>query len=331
MRMFPIFLLCVFFANNLYAAVCTQNLGNNIYNCPAGTYPDIEQGGCRDCPEGYYCPGGHFAYCCNLNTDGNFPESAERSDSIDDCYKNIDCHGSNDSIEQCNHYHNGQVGDCPNIRGAHIEYTNGTTECYANTRSCKLFHSDNCSPEQISGMAEYFANHYNSGWTIRTCKCNYTEFEDNTELFCHGQRNNVQPSSNSVLNVSATITYNGSAEEYYCTRCIYDSNTNKYYADTIYSNDTCSPNITQGHTCKCDTSNDFGYWRKGMCNTYTNWTNENSICKRVLCPVGKTTSEILPIATTDSVCHYTDQTKFCDANGCFNITDAADGGWNWNY
>ena len=326
--MFPISLLCIFFANNVYGSVCTQNLGSGInYNCQPGTYPSIEQGGCVDCPQGYYCPGGRFALCCNLNTNGNFPESAERSDSIDDCYKNIDCHSSSDSIEQCKHYYNGQVRDCPTIRDAHIEYINGIAECYADTRSCKLFNSDNCSPDQISGMATRFANHYGSGWTIRTCKCDTAEFEDSTELFCHGQQNGIRPSLISVQNAGATITYDGSIEGYYCTRCIYDTDSDKYYANTTYSNDTCSLNTTQGHICKCETSNNFGYWRKGLCNTNINWSNENNICQRIPCSAGKTTSEILPTATNDSICHYSPQTKFCDANGCFNITDASD--WSW--
>ena len=330
MRGLILFLFIIFFTNLGYAlSYCDSNKGHPGFNCGVGSFYDVDLPvpGCRECDPEYYCLGNGVAFCCNTKTNGNFPKSEEGSDSIDDCYADIDCYDYDDSVERCERHYDNDI-NCSRIRGAHIENINGNDTCYAGSRRCRLFGSENCSESEISGTATRISGHSGNEWDISSCSCGVADFEDSTTLFCHGKQNGVRPSSSTVSNAGVAINYNGSRDGYYCTRCVLDNGNIKYYANTTDSNGTqCSPG--GNHVCKCETSSELGYWREGKCNSGTDWTG-NNICKRVSCPVGKTTNEILP---TDILgCHYSRDTKFCDANGCFNITDADNSGnWNWYY
>lgn len=327
MRVFLFFVLFLFPV--MASAANCSNFNNNPETCgatPGCHYHDNIQK-CKKCAEDYFCTGWNNQEAeCSERTDGDFPKSEEGSDSIDDCYADIDCYDYDDSVERCERLYDNDI-NCSIIRGAHIENINGNDTCYAGSRRCRLFGSENCSESEISGTATRISGHSGNEWDISSCSCGVADFEDSTTLFCHGKQSGVRPSSSTVSNAGVAINYNGSRDGYYCTRCVLDNGNIKYYANTTDSNGTqCSPG--GNHVCKCETSSELGYWREGKCNSGTDWTG-NNICKRVSCPVGKTTNEVLP---TDILgCHYSPDTKFCDANGCFNITDADSGIWNWDY
>ncbi len=335
MRMF---LLCFLLFLPLTAKAACSEHNSDPDDCinTAGCYYSNNVG-CSNCPSnsnansiGYYCP--QNGICANgtpsdhgrCSCPDGYPLSAEGAQNNDSCYKNIDCHDESDNTEQCKQSPRGNI-NCQNINGAHIENINGDSKCYAGTRLCSLFGAVNCTSEQISGTATRTSMHGDNVWSISSCSCGSTDFVNNDMLFCHGKQNGTSPSFATVPDVGSTITYDNYTNNYsyYCTRCILDNGNTKYYANTTWSNGQCSPG--NGRVCRCETSNDLGYWRDGGCNSTTDWTDDN-ICKRVPCPAGKTTSEILPTGILG--CHYTNQTKFCDANGCFNITNVpAD--WNW--
>ena len=342
MRMF---LLCFLLFLPLTAKALCSDHNDHQGDCinAAGCYYLSNSGNCTDCPSnsnanstGYYCPQNGTCVDGTPSDDGRcqcptpFNLSTLGNADIENCYADIDCYNYDDSVERCEHHYDNDI-NCSRIRGAHIENINGNDTCYAGSRRCRLFGSENCSESEISGTATRISGHSGNEWDISSCSCGVADFEDSTTLFCHGKQSGVRPSSSTVSNAGVAINYNGSRDGYYCTRCVLDNGNIKYYANTTDSNGTqCSPG--GNHVCKCETSSELGYWREGKCNSGTDWTGNNTgnnICKRVSCPVGKTTNEILP---TDILgCHYSRDTKFCDANGCFNITDAGSGNWDWDY
>ena len=327
-----IIILTIFFAISNAFAYCDANKGNPVYNCIPGQYIDPELNECVDCPEGYYCTGNGIAYCCNLNTSENFPKSNAGAKSINECYKdtaNGGCVESDGETNiQCGLFYQSSTPKCWDNNGEystnyHTEPRSGEN-CYANTLACNTFNSNCDSAAQVQGNATY-SSHGSSmsgvfGWHITDCTCPSAGFQDTTEHFCSGTGYNAQPSANIVTRATDNINYD-TFSTYYCTRCILDDNNTKYYADINFSDGTqCSPDLSHGRVCKCETAPDKGYWLQGTCNSGTNWTDASDICQRVPCAAGQTTDTILPNDATE--CHYTNQTKFCDAKGCFSLTEA---------
>ncbi len=321
MRMFIVFFTILIFTSNAFA-YCDSNMGNSAYNCTQGQFlhPDLNE--CITCPEGYYCTGNGIAYCCNSNTNGNFPESGAGAESDAACYKNIDCFASSGSTEQCRQYLRGFIS-CPNLINLHIDPQDN--KCYTDMRACRLFGYENCDENQISGAANWSSDHGGGRWTVGSCSCGATDFEDPTDKLCHGKQGGAKPSATSVPYASSTINYDTPTGGYYCTRCILDNGNNKYYASSE-NGDGCTANLASGTVCKCETSTYHGHYRRGKCNSNENWDNNGSdICTRVPCDIpGTTTTELLPTSTDNSVCKYTRYTILADPVDDFTLGDIAD-------
>jgi hypothetical protein len=204
--------------------------------------------------------------------------------------------------------------------------------CYANNLQCASFTNNNCnSGSAISGQAEWYSSE--SEWDIMNCECGTAPFTDNTEKFCIGVNSGVKSTVRWIDYVTDQINYNSPTGGYYCTRCIHDNGNTKYYANTTFSDGIqCSPNTAQGRVCKCETTDEKGYWRQGECNTDTNWENNNQICKAIPCNPGKTTNDVLPISEDDSICNFGSGTQLCDDAGCISL-DGLGGvpAPNWTY
>ena len=286
---------------------------------------------CNNCAADHYCPGSNNAQIlCSDASNGTFNKSDEGAESEVVCYKNIDCFASGGSTEQCRQYLRGTIS-CPTLRNLHTDSNDGN--CYTNIRFCRLFGHENCDENQISGNATWSSDHSGNRWNINSCNCGATDFEDNTDKFCHGQQGGARPSATSVPHANSIINYDTSTGGYYCTRCIHDNGNTKYYANTTFSDGIqCSPNTAQGRVCKCETTDEKGYWRQGECNTDTNWENNNQICKAIPCNPGKTTNDVLPISENDSVCNFGSETQLCDDAGCISL-DGLGGvsAPNWTY
>ncbi|MBQ1927990.1 MAG: hypothetical protein II179_02900 [Alphaproteobacteria bacterium] len=316
--MFPIFLLPV----TVYAAANCPNIHDaTTCGATAGCYWN---GTCGLCPANYFCTGwNNNLRSCEEATNDNFNLSFAGSTSVEDCYKTINCKWANDSDTECRHYQNGTyVCSGTNSNGIHIE--NG--QCYIGHRDCSLFYTTGCSGT-IYGDAQW-----NSGiWNVTLCECRQEEFDD-TANFCHAKRNK-KAYSTTVTSVNDTIIYtNGELKKRWCISCLdgyYIERNNILSADG--SNNECivgeESNGGQYAVCACTVAPQ-GTWIS-TCNVSYPILDPDSIqCSPTNCPAGKTTNSIGSTSIND--CHYTNQTKFCDAKGCFNITDAANDGWDWN-
>ncbi len=318
------FLLCTLLTNSVYSSVCTQNLGSNVYNCPPRTYPDMEQEECLECPEGYYCPGGHFAFCCNIKTNGEFPKSAEGAKSINECYKSIN---SGECIEpdgtlnhNCGSFYPNSAIKCWNNDGEynstnyHIDTNNA--QCYAEYLDCKIFGSSNCPNDKISGSASWFSSE--EEWDIDNCRCDELSFADSTDKFCSGIIKNVKYGGPRWLDYVQEISYTGTYGLYYCTQC----NTGYYVNHLTDMEDNTDDDDCENHAvCKC-TLIPKGKYLEHACTQsleppVNNYTQD--ICPPSACGAGKTTTSTGTIGS--DYCHYGSETQLCDSAGCVNLSD----------
>lgn len=335
MRMFLLFVLLLIplplMANTPLSVCSAYNQESDLCNVTAGCHYD--NGQCGQCPETKYCPSDKTdPQPCP--TTPSFPKSQLGATSINECYKDLECHKPDGEIELCKLYYNDTI-ECNTIEETHLDPRTNT--CYANTRNCNVFGAENCASDQISGIATYLSQGTGGSmgdvhhWDITDCVCNASDFEDTQERLCHGKSPAI-PSEQTVQNVDSIINYNTSTGMYYCTRCIRDNGNTKYYANTTASDGTqCSPDPDNGRVCKCETSNELGYYRSGTCNSETDWAQDgNNICQRVACSAGQTTNTILPNSVND--CHFGGETNLCDDAGCISL-DGLGGvsAQNWEY
>lgn len=199
----------------------------------------------------------------------------------------------------------------------------------------------------LSGTARWWTTNYDDinnpdnpypgqeYWDVSGCTCteNTNTLNEDRKCYGHGTFKAIQSNPNSeninpVHSIWEHIIFNDNdPEDFLCVKCA----PGPYYANYlagIKSVDSCIE--VPG----------FGYYREQSQSNYCNDNNNNGVtwsynsngqldnnpCARKPCPVGKTTSVLGPIGS--GACHYTDQTKFCDAKGCFHIDDAP-GNWNW--
>ena len=238
--------------------------------------------------------------------------------------------------------------NCPDTQGCGLVYAgqgSGTTPVYQCTYLNNIgasIEQTNCAHENISGNAHWIAPDGGNNtlgfsyWDVSECKCDYSAIQYNSNANCYGTgtypsifNNTSTPNINTVHSIGEHIIFNNDdPETFICRKCA----AGPYYANYLSGLHTVNKCIK----IPDNLYHGYGYWRKpsapGYCDGGDNgilWpaTLTTNPCDIKPCPAGKTTTEYGPIGS-DS-CHYTDQTKFCDANGCFNITDAADGGWNW--
>lgn len=296
--------------------------------------------------QGHYCPRLNADDDCSSTTGAcecpsNFPRSTAGATKIGDCYTpcaatsdNYDSYTKDCGLTYLGHYNANEVSCKQNgiityeqhDENYHAEpLSDGAYGCYFKHRQCSDFNTNTCSGN-IYGPAEWRSYE----WDISNCECNQEEFPDYTHS-CNAKRNK-KPSASTISGVNVPINYD-TQFRYWCVSCF-----SGYYVkpDDILNaggdNQTCIvgeyENGGQYAVCEC-TPAPRGTWIDS-CNITYPITNPNNIpCSTTNCPTGKTTSSTGSTSIDD--CHYTNQTKFCDANGCFNITDAADGGWNWDY
>ena len=232
-----------------------------------------------------------------------------------------------------------------------------TLQCISNTMPCSTFVNDpddynpengnqydsisstltatNCTTHQLIGDNATWDSE-NSVWNVSGCKCDLGQdqwIEDNDHKCMkkgHKVRDALGQNTTTPINTVHSIYENVIFDTIdkpentsaVCRRCLPDNpGQNKYYY---------VQGLVDGHVKQCTLANVFmGYYRPRDCSGNNVDWGENTLtenpCPRKECPAGKTTSEPMPIGSNN--CHYSSQTKFCDANGCFHITDAPD--WSW--
>ena len=315
---------------------------------------------CKSCEERRYCP--QDAICSNgtLSPDGScpcpeqFPSSMEGTTSIHDCYAPC-ANGDIDTTSDCGlrYIDDGQVlaelycntnNTLVLTGGYHFEWDvqNVTLGCYQNNRACNKFsaidHDGDPLPDSntMEGYAEWkpHYNNDNGGYNVSNCRYKSTN-EPSASKHCtrtvfYSPRNDDQHVSNAqeAIEFYTGDNYVTNADYYYCTSCedgpYYPTNTNA----TNCANPTDQENSGTIYymACSCEQIPQ-GYYRR------TQWNYEQPVNSTPLdtyytaCPAGKTTQNNIG-GTSSGDCTYTRDTKFCDANGCFKITDTDS--WNWS-
>ena len=317
--------ICLFIPSYVYGNYCTD-IENDSVTCwgTEGCQYYGDNIGCDLCQADSYCDGNNTqALPCPAD---DFSHSERGAKSINECYTNISCHKPDNQTEQCRHYYDQTVSNCPTITTSHLESNGGSISCYADTRECKYFDiaANSCTQQNISGTANWHP--LSEDWGVGNCQCGATTFTDSTTRFCSGTQSGVHPIISNVDYATSAINYNGTANGYRCTRCILDNGNNKYYASSE-NGDGCTANLGSGIVCKCETSTWRGHYRKGKCCTSTNncpeWGNNvSNICTRVACDIpGTTTTELLPTSANNSVCKYTRDTILADPVDDFTLGD----------
>lgn len=242
----------------------------------------------------------------------------------------------------------------------HLEPISGTNQkCYFNTRDCNLFQykeyskrnddsgalsaSDNQNVSIVGTLN--WSNNY--GWSSVNETCKKTEKDVTINGHnCKGvtieQHKYANTSYSFGQTVEETVVYyndtqegnnNAEKQQYFCTSC-----NSGYYTAGTPSNGTCPNGLSGGQSvsyrCSCSQV-ERGYWSAGGNICYVNDLSSlpnscNNEVSRTACGPGQTTDGG---ATSEADCHYTTQTRFCDAHGCFYLSDLswdATNGYNWN-
>ena len=326
MRVFLFFVLFLFPV--MASAANCSNFNNNPETCgatPGCHYHDNFQK-CKKCAEDHFCTGWNNQEAeCSERTDGDFPKSEEGSDSIDDCYADIGCiHKTQDNILQCKHYSNDSFW-CPDDISTYRIHIEPDGNCYTGILNCDEFPSD-CNGSPKNDIQWDYQNHQ---WMTSWCVCTGANYSG-TNLHCTAKANKT--TTQNAQYATQQISYD-SVNNYWCTKC--DSG---YYVDAYNDLSPVSEPPVSGQTwchvdendpggqytvCKC-TQVPKGSYLDAACPTFGKIETLADICPPNNCGAGKTTNNA---GTIGNNCHYSSDTKFCDANGCFNITDASD--WSW--
>lgn len=230
-------------------------------------------------------------------------------------------------------------------------YARGSTEATTNIEC------EECSiARTVRGDATWDGNK----WIVSGC---YAERNANDIIVKYGNSNeqnaycsgvilSKQENANNSVNDANVAIYYNYGNYYLCTEC----NAGYVVANNAYATDSNIACYTTGssytgnsgvYVCKCDPV-DRGYYLSSqvqICNY--NSSQFYSSCKKTLdqlnnlinpsnkrpCGPGQTTNEGGGAASEDD-CHYTIQTRFCDAHGCFYLSDlgwdATNHTYNWN-
>ena len=350
---------CIF-ENGKCTPNCTNiptNQNNNelcesYTGCSITSDNEFDDVSCDLCIDGSYCPGDMEPQQCP----SPFSASAPGTASIDDCY--APCASSSDNYEQHTQHcgmtyrnfgtHNisclinGQLTSDTIDPWYHIEITSDNIfGCYLNDRECNRFNAidhdgNGLIADNMQGEAVWDANHNNGagGYDISACRyktTNETLHNCIATIYYHPYNMQYVATAQDSIKFYTGDGNSGdvSNQDYYCTVC----KDGPYYPVSVTNIATCAdPNdfessgTTYYQACKCEKIHQGYYY-----SASTQWTYASQVGQPnsyyTACPAGKTT--LNDIGGTSSVdCTYTRDTKFCDANGCFKITDADS--WNWS-
>lgn len=281
---------------------------------------------CARCGEGSYCPGDGNVKECDTETNGSFEYSPNGSTSQNDCYKKIDntnnyCEKQDGShIQTCGLFYPNSTPKCWDTNTGeydtayHIESNN---KCYSNIRNCKLFNNSDCDGV-VSGSLKWTKNE-NEWYTTGqyNCECEKTGIQYNSCIAdVTYSLTGIAPDNDTE---QATITFGDAPSSYKCTKCP----AGKYLVQSDFtSNSQCAGNTV---ACSC-TDVEQGFYSTECTIRGT------SSCQQTPCPKPGQTTNGAGAGKSEQDCHYSSETKFCDATGCFRIPDAGyDNVWHWTY
>ena len=185
-------------------------------------------------------------------------------------------------------------------------------------------------------------------WNISACRfdtsayqggCLLLEYSNDASANCYTNNLVLKPAA-TYIDMDDTIIYNWPDSRYECIACrpgyFVDRDDWQYcYDDQNYGIYDCSysqcadTHYKAGEAiCKCSAVPKGHYLASGLCNwadlvgTHISESEINNRCDASYCPAGQTTDSVG--GTSVDACHYTADTQFCDARGCFSLSDIQD-------
>lgn len=203
-----------------------------------------------------------------------------------------------------------------NTPDGYIDAVNAPLETTTFTGNSDQTQGTNCpSNAQILGNATWIENSDSHGyWNISQCRCQITN-QEISDAKCYGSSFRSADTNYTVHTIYENIIFTNTSTNTTCQRCLRDDSNHKYYVPDY--------GFSGGVVTACtDSPAQKGRYRDGSyggCNIDSEWGNlQGNPCSYKKCPAGKT-SEGLPIGVDG--CTYSPQTKFCDAKGCFTLTE----------
>ena len=277
--------------NVVFSILCLLVIPNiAVAQCEDGEQPLGE--GCEQCEENFYCAGGEKQSC----PDG-FPKSAKGAKSEKECYK------------EC------QVTDGGTAVGSGTQYNESDAKCKITSCSENYTKVTNAPTDKATEFDGY---------------CLETE-KDCSKLLnakCTVYKNGCQETDSSVsqgdVTGKAKITdaTNGTYNLTTACKCkVAGRHTNgTHYIDYYsYSSSCFISNKYTSEVTKCDA----GYCKQSSSSIlacqqtpagYYHADDGGKDCKP--CPAGQTSNAG---SSSQSDCHYTSETQFCDDNGCISF------------
>lgn len=310
MRMFLLFILLLIPLNG-YADNPCRGLDPESCTATAGCYLANE---CVQCKEEYYCPAGESnrKKCSDLG-DGTFTLSDAGATEEEDCYKKVDCiHWFKNTSKTCKSYYDSSLIDCGDGMNSNTTVHLENDTCYTGYLNCDQFNND-CTGT-VSGYTKWdpsIGKWHTAPTSTNRCRCE----SDYTSETCTGTQKHL--TYYNQVYIDRTTQINFVPSEYFCKQCMPGYYVN---AATDINSDHENDDCENDKVCKC-TIVPKGYYINGQCpaipDSITNMNND--ICPPSPCPAGQTTDG--PGALSLTECHFTADTKFCDAGGCFTLGD----------
>lgn len=303
--MFLLFILLLIPLNG-YADNPCQGLSSEGCTATAGCYfANV----CTQCTKSHYCPAGESnkKKCSDLG-DGTFTLSDAGATEEEDCYKKVDCIHYNNTIS-CKSYYEG-ITDCGGGMTSNTTVHLENDTCYTGYLNCDQF-NNNCTGT-VSGYTKWDRSRgkwHTAPTSTERCRCE----SDYTSETCTGKQTYF--TNYNQVYIDRTTQINFVPSEYFCTKCRAGYYVN---AATDINSDHENDDCANDKVCKC-TIVSQGHYVNGQCNILYPVNPNTNICPPTPCPAGQTTDGTGATSLTE--CHFTGDTQFCDAGGCFTLDE----------
>lgn len=209
-------------------------------------------------------------------------------------------------------------------RNVHIE-GNNTDHFYHNYMKCEVFGHlpADCVVQDDETMRPRWTHTAGSDvgfWDgIDGCSCiqENSLYDENGEYkYCYATKKR-EPNVVTVSSVNVTLHYTR-IPEYYCTECIPGAVAVVSSPHPAATGSCKKPEGSDFTVCNCTVA-DKGWYVDTCTWQYPLSEEQMDTCQINACPAGQTTDSTG--STSVDACHYTADTQFCDAAGCFSIND----------
>lgn len=333
------FSLVMLTAAPIYAA----GTDGSTKTCDEGQYYNSESYKCADCPggdgknansRGHYCPGGTTD---KQQCPPSYPASANGAKSQNECY--IECkqetitNGKKVPIPgEDKAYFNNSCKfniECNNATDKCNGYHSNGDECISNKKTCTNLHRNAKDGFQLwegNGWSTCYIQECNDGYNLVSSDSKPLDRKCNTTVGTQCESNACSAVSDVADEcdgeIDGTWSFDGSTKNYENCIChiTVQANNGTFTDECYYNTDEGTSekwtNCRRTGVVSCDT----GYCQSSDAPTcdqvqqgYFSGTNDKQ-CHE--CPMGSTS---IKGASKITDCHITNETQFCDNDGCFTL------------